>query len=115
MGLIERMLITNAVYWAPTGAADRFGKRVLATPVNVMVRWETGGEDSIDFKGTISLATSKVFVSQSIETEGYLMLGHVADLAGTPQPPPPDSAFEIKRVTELNTINGNRTVRWAFL
>lgn len=113
MSLLVRMRIQDAVYWAPKGP-DRMGDETFDPPFQISVRWETGGTEEVEDGGTRRFTKAKVYVGETVQVGGYLMLGVIGDLM-VMLPPPEGEAFPIMSITEIPKIRGNETVRWALL
>lgn len=113
MSLLTRMRITDAVYWAPKGV-DRHGDPTFESPSTLKVRWETGGEEEVEDRGTRRFTKAKVYVGEVVKAGGYMMLGKKEDLANL-LPPPAGEAFPIMDYIEIPKIRGNESVRWALL
>lgn len=114
MSLLQRMLIHDALYWAPNGS-DVYGARQYADAVEIKCRWEHGTRETITSTNTEITAEDKVYVDRDVVEGGRLMLGTLQALPPEALQQPPSEAVEIKAYRWLDKIRGDERLRWALL
>jgi len=97
VSIITKSLIQTAVYWAPGGTVDGFGRPSYAAPIEISVRWIDATEQFLDSEGDTQLSRAIVMVGQDVELTGVLFLGLLTDLTSTTDPKANENAWEIRR------------------
>jgi hypothetical protein len=125
---LKRFLNQNALYWAPSGVTDDFGKMILLDPVQIRCRWEDKTERVLTKKGNEITSRAQVFADRDVKEEGVLWLSPgpknssafsyatiVDDAAGNPDPFVNDGAWEIQQVGKQPDRKAKSFLRWAWL
>lgn len=103
----------RAVLWAKTGV-DRQGIPVLAQPIELFVRWESGNRTTRKQIGTVDI---KVLVDRKIVEGSVMWLGKLADLPD-PNLVPDFPGVEVYEVIEYQLfphLNGRGLVQNVLL
>lgn len=118
---LKRFLNQDALYWAPSGVTDDFGKMILLDPVQIKCRWEDKTERVLTKKGDEITSRAQVFADRDVEEEGVLWLGSFSqatiadDAAGNPDPFVNKKAWEIQQVGKQPDRRAKSFLRWAWL
>jgi len=91
----------KGVYWAPTGTVDQFGQKSFATPVSIKCRWDEHEIEELMTNGRNISYSSTVITDRRCVSEGFLMLGDIANYPGITNNPLSYNALRIQetRVT----------------
>ena len=100
-----------ATYWA-LSSIDGYGKRTLATPVEIYVRWEDRTDLEINVNGEAIPSKARVYVLQDMLVGEYLALG---DQTATTNPETIDSALQIKAYLKTPSLRGDEYTRKVLL
>jgi len=111
---MRRHLKQKAVYWAPTGV-DAYGSITLADPVEIWCRWEGSSVIYAGVDGEQPLQVDKVYVSQDLELNGYLMQGTLDNLDSTLKPPYVEGAAPIRNKEVQPSLDAKEVIRVVFL
>lgn len=98
-----RGLNQTCTYWAPTETRDLGGKRTYAAPVQKVCRWEDCTEMYQDKQGEEKISKSKVFLTEDVALDGFVLLGTSAAADPTVIP----EAYEIQqksRIPDLRSV-----------
>lgn len=115
MGLLERVLKMDAVYWEPAGV-DAYGKPSLAAPTALKVFWIDTAELFTDDEGEEQTSKARVMVGQDVKVNGWLWLGAYADLpSGASTTPHEVEAMPIKQFRKVPDIKVSKYLRQAIL
>jgi hypothetical protein len=95
----------TAVYWEK-GTPITGGTYTFATPVDIKCFWKESEELIRDNEGREAVSRAQVFVAQSLDSEGTLYHGSLADLttAQKADPRTVKDAYEIKRFEKIPSI-----------
>ena len=94
----------TCTYWAPDGL-NNHGQATFAEPVLLQCKWEqSSGLTYITSKGEEAVASSKVFVSQEVELEGYLAQGDQSAFTN-----PRDAGAEADEIVSVKRSTSNVT------
>ncbi len=107
----HRNLRQTATYWAPTNMRDAYGKITYAAPVQLRVRWEDRVELFRDKHGNDTHCKSKVYLSEKLHIDGYLLLG--TSTAADPQTEA--LAFEIQMLSVTPDLRNLISLTVAYL
>lgn len=124
--VLRRFLKQDALYWAPTGNRDGFGKMILADPVPIKCRWEDKSELVRTRQGSEITSRAQVFTDRDVEEEGVLWLGpspdpfataviDAVDENGNPDPYVNERAWEIMQFGKQPDRRARAFLRWAWL
>lgn len=117
---IESVCVQTAVYWG-SPAADGFGKKDFADPVEIAVRWTDVEELHIKrgqgVPGQEHISNAEVLLTTEVERGGYLMLGTLDDIpSDNPNPVAIEGAYEIEKVTKTPLFRStDQFVRKAYV
>ena len=114
MGIITRMLIQDAIYWAPSGVDSR-GQPTWALPKEIRVRWEDVTQEFIDDDGDVQMSRALIYVSEDVEVAGVLFLGQLLNTIDQTDPKANAGAWEIRRYEKLPKLNGREFLRTVFV
>jgi hypothetical protein len=110
MSFLTRNHNQTITYWgSPT--KDQFGTKTFADPVQITGRWEDRTETFIDSSGRENVSKAFVFVSQDLDSEGWLFLG--TDI--TSDPKTVTDAFEIRQFIKTPNMKATDFERKAIL
>lgn len=116
-GLMVRACNEDAVYWGnPT--ADGYGGFTFDDPIEIKCRWEDRSEIMSTPRGEEFVSSSRIFVLQDLDEQGYLFRGTLDDLDSGydgSDPKTAENAFVIKRFAKIPNINATGYVRSAYL
>lgn len=101
------LLRQKATYWAP-GGNDGFGLMSFSSAIEVRCRWENRSVLFRDTQGRELHSTAVVFTDTKLKVGGYLLLGPVVPISGSPQTPysPRDyGALEIRSFSEAPSLD----------
>jgi hypothetical protein len=77
------MLKQTAVYWGPP-VSDGDGGETFPSPVEIKCRWEDVEGNVVDPTSNATTSNSLVYVDRDVLRGGYLYLGGMSGLSGTP-------------------------------
>lgn len=100
-----------ATYWEFTGE-DGYGKNTYAAPVTLDTRWQDFSRQVIMLQDVQHQSRAEVWVQQSLVDNSYMALG---DHTGVSNPQDLDSAYLIKDIEEIPSIDGTTYIRKAYL
>lgn len=109
--MLEHAMNDVVTYWEITGATDRYGKPLLTSPVQIKCRWEDKQSQIISKHGTEIISKTRIFTRTSLNIDGYVAKGVVADA----DPRPLDTAFEIQQVSTTPDLRSLKTLITAYL
>ncbi len=115
MSLIKTRMLKQTAVWWPSTSFDDYGKPIVATPIEISVRWEDVNEEFIDKNGTVRLSTSQVYVDRDVEVGGVLMLGELDSGVDEDDPKKTDGAGEIRRLDKFPNLRATEFLRRAWL
>ncbi len=108
--LVRQAYKQDATYWG-SPVSDGFGGKTFAAPVPIKCRWEDKAEQFTSVVGEIDVSKAIVFVPQTIEVGGYLLLGKSTTLS----PLTVSGAEEIRQIMDIPSLrSASREIR-AFL
>ena len=103
--MYSRRMYQTATYWAP-GAVDGFGNVAFSAPATMLVRWENKNELFIGPQGREETSSAVVYVSESVENQGFLYLGTSAAL----DPREVEEAREIRGKAVSPNLTNTQTI-----
>jgi hypothetical protein len=121
--LIKKVCVQTAVYWGP-GVPDGYGGRTFDAPVELEpptngVRWDEKVQMITDVNGKEIVSKAEILIVQDVETQGWLMLGTLDDIASDEDENDPKTvtgAYEIKRFDKTPMVmSTDEFVRKAYL
>ena len=126
--ILKRFLNQSAIYWAPTGERDSFGKMILDDPIEIKCRWEDKSELVRTKAGSEITSRAQVFTEIDLVEEGVLWLntgppgssamGYVEivdDADGNPDPYVNERAWEVMQFGKQPDRKARNFLRWAWL
>lgn len=114
MDLLDDMRKQYAVYWAPIGVND-YNHTVFGVAAELRVRWDDVQVAFVDKKGGARTSRSVVYVDRTLELDGVLWKGRLADVPDQYDPFRNPDAWEIQQFNEVVTIDNDDTLRTAML
>lgn len=78
---IKRVCVQTAVYWGNPVNNGRGGK-TFDYPIEIKCRWENKQRVHIDGQGKQFISTASILVTEDLQMEGWLFLGHLTDIPG---------------------------------
>jgi hypothetical protein len=113
-----------AVYWS-RGALDENALPTYSEPVELLVRWEDVVEIFLDRDGNEQRSRAKVFVGRDLQELGVLWNSNLSDdepegsaiaaLTNETDPFLNNKAFEIRKLSKIPSIEGDKFVRMVYL
>lgn len=91
-----------AVYWA-LNSYDDYGRPLLASPIQIRVRWEAVERDGLDPQGTPIKIEAGVVVDRAVTVDGIMWQGKLADL-----PSPVTDLKQIIAYHEIPDVKGRK-------
>ena len=113
MGIITKVLIMDAIYWAPA-TTDRFAQKSFDTPITIKTRWEEGAEQIVTPEGEEKVSRAKLMVDRDLEYGGYLKRGTV-DGSTNVNPLKEDDAYPILLMQNTPNIKNTEVLREVML
>jgi hypothetical protein len=112
------MLKQKAIYWEPLNR-NKYGEQEFYLPVEIMVRWEQGSEEILQYDEKEWKPDHTVYSDRDLIKGGLLVgpFGKNEDpMVGLEAPlPPPESALRIKLVRITPTLKATKFLRENFL
>lgn len=101
-----------AVYWAPSGETDSYGRVLYEIPVEIECRWEDRSELFVNASGEQETSAGKVFVNGDEETGGtplhflgLLRKGTLDQLVNLEEPFKNTNVWEIRQIVVIPDLD----------
>lgn len=113
--LASRVLVQDAVYWAPAGIGDD-GSATYGTPIAIKCRWDEMQTQFVAGDGSQRVSLAVVMVDRDLQLDGVLWLGLLTD-PGLNQADPFDNAgaYEIQGLSKVANRRATKFVRTVYL
>jgi hypothetical protein len=109
MSLEMQFRTSKAVLWAASGV-DRYGEVTVASPVEIMVRWNETKQDPNQAKDEVTSVPVEVVVDRDVAIGSVMRFGPLADLPSTP-----DNLFRVVNYSSTPDLKGRHYFRTASL
>lgn len=118
---LSRLLNQTATYWG-SPEPDGYGGLRFAAPVVIAVRWEDRIDLFLDADGNERRSQGRVYSTYPLENNAFIMLGDQTSTTSTTSTgtsnatfTPSHRAWQIKRVDQTPSLDGDQTLYKAFL
>lgn len=116
MRIIDKMLVMDAVYWAPAlTERDDYGRPLYLSPVEIKCRWEEVAEEFLNSQGERQVSAAKIFVDRDVKVGGVLLSGTLDSGVDEESPKQNEGAGEIAGFSKVPTLKATQFVRIAYL
>ena len=112
MGIVKKVQVQDAVYWAPVGA-NPDGSKKHAPPVPIKCRWEPGTKQIITSNGETKTVENSLITSILLESGGMVVLG-IVNAMQYPSDPKKCGAVEVQSVKHTPNIKQTKHLYQAF-